>query len=182
MIGSGSSAIISICQFFTDKQSLQQFIFWTMGSIQETSYQQIITLMVIGMLVLWIPFKMANRLDVLLMGDEYAKHIGMDVNKVRTIIITVTALLTASVTAFCGPIAFIGIAVPHLARMVLKTYRHQHLLIGSALIGIVIMLLCDILCHLPTGGVVLPINVVTSMLGVPMVIWIVLTQHKLGRQ
>lgn len=182
MIGSGAAALISLFQYFADQQSLQQFIFWTMGSLQETSYQQIIVLVCVGLLVLWIPFRYSNRMDVLLLGDDYSHQIGLDVDRIRMMMIIVTALLTASVTAFCGPIAFVGIAVPHLARMVFKTYRHLHLLIGSSIIGVIVMLFCDILCHLPSDGIVLPINVVTSMLGVPMVVWIVMTQHKLGQQ
>jgi iron complex transport system permease protein len=174
MLGSATGAIIELLQYFSSQQELQRYIFWTMGSLQGTTWREIGVLLPL-VVVCWVGvFVLAKPLNALLLGEEYAQTMGVSVNKMKIGIIVITAILAGSITAFCGPIAFVGTAVPHLARWLFRTSQHHILLVGSILIGILVLLVCQWLAHLPLQNRVLPVNALTSLLGAPVVIIVVM--------
>lgn len=173
MLGSATSAIVTILEYFSGLQELKMFVLWSFGSLNRITWDEFYVLFCIVGLGLFGSFFMIKPLNALLIGEEYAKSMGLEIMPVRFFIIGITALLAGSVTAFCGPIAFIGIATPHLARMLFQTQNHQILLPATILFGIVIMLFCDLVAQLPGSDQNLPINAVTSLIGAPVVIWIV---------
>jgi iron complex transport system permease protein len=135
-------------------------------------------LSIVNIFAIGFSFILAQPLNVLLLGEENAKSLGVNVQRLRWMLILTTAILAGSITAFCGPIAFVGIAVPHAARMLWRTQRHQILIPGTILLGMVIMLYCQIIATLPFQDKILPVNIVTSLLGAPAVVWIALTVRK----
>lgn len=178
MLSSGISAIVSIMQYFSNDSLLKAYVIWTMGSLGNltASQLQVLLLSVSGGLLLSIlSIKMLNAL---LLGESYASSIGLNVKLSRTLIFVCTCILTGSVTAFCGPIGFIGIAVPHIARILFKTSDHKVLVPGTILAGGAIMLASDIISQLPGSDNVLPVNSVTSLIGIPVVIWVIFRNRK----
>jgi iron complex transport system permease protein len=173
MVGSATSAIVSVLEYFSGLHQLKQFVLWSLGSLTRISFEELKVLAIVCAIGLLGSFSVIKALNALLVGEEYAQSMGVKVMPVRFVIIFVTAVLAGSITAFAGPIAFVGIATPHLARMLFKTQNHQILLPATLLIGVVIMLFCDIIAQMPGSEQQLPINAVTSLLGAPMVIWIV---------
>jgi iron complex transport system permease protein len=174
MIGSVGSALISLLQYFSSASALKMFVLWTLGSFSGVIGAPLVmmTLLVISGLALSIyNIKPLNALN---MGETYAKSLGVNVNGVKNRIFISTALLAGSVTAFCGPIGFIGIAVPHLARILFKNANHRTLIPSAALLGASVMLLADLIAQLPGSEQVLPINTVTALLGIPVIILIIL--------
>jgi iron complex transport system permease protein len=145
-----------------------------MGSLNGLDWQEIYYLTCICSSLIFICLLMSKSLDALLLGEQYALSMGVAVPIVQKIILFITALLAGAITAFCGPIAFVGIAVPHIARMLFGTHRHVIVLSTSVLIGMITLLFCQFIAQLPGSESLLPINVVTSFLGAPMVIYIVL--------
>jgi iron complex transport system permease protein len=178
MLSSGISAIVSIMQYFSNETMLKAYVIWTMGSLGNLTTQQLQVLMIsvgAGVLVNIFSVKMLNAL---LMGENYATSIGLNVRFARLVIFAGTSILAGSVTAFCGPIGFIGIAVPHIARILFRTSDHKILIPASILTGACVMLLSDILSQLPGSESVLPVNSVTSLVGIPVVIWVILRNRK----
>jgi iron complex transport system permease protein len=178
MLSSGISAIVSIMQYFSSESMLKAYVIWTMGSLGNlTNAQlQILTIsLAAGTLLSILSSKMLNAL---LLGENYASSIGLNITFARIIIFAGTSILAGSVTAFCGPIGFIGIAVPHISRIVFRTSDHRKLIPASILIGAIIMLLSDIISQLPGSDKVLPLNSVTSLVGIPVVIWVILRTRK----
>lgn len=178
MLSSGISAIVTIMQYFSNETMLKAYIIWTMGSLGNLTTSQLNVLLIsvsIGLLLSLISSKMLNAL---LMGEIYARSIGLNVKFSRIVIFSCTSILTGSVTAFCGPIGFIGIAVPHIARILFKTSDHKILIPGTILTGGVVMMASDIISQLPGSENVLPVNAVTSLIGIPVVIWIILRNRK----
>lgn len=176
MFGSATSAIVSLLEYFSNQQALQQFVLWSMGSLNGVTWDELSLLLPICGLVIILSFGLSKTLDSLLLGDQYALSMGVDVRKAQQLIILATAVLAGSVTAFCGPIAFVGIAIPHLSRMFFQTHRHLVLMLGTVLLGMITLLFCQLIAQLPGSDKSLPINVITSFLGAPMVIYIVLTR------
>jgi len=174
MFGSASSAIVALIQYFSSQQDLQQYILWSMGSLNGLNWEEIYYLAFIGSLLIFACLFISKSLDALLLGDQYALSMGVSVPIIQKVILLITALLAGAVTAFCGPIAFVGIAVPHIARMLFRTHRHIIIISTSVLIGMVTLLFCQFIAQLPGSDSQLPINVITSFLGAPMVIYIVL--------
>lgn len=174
MIGSFSSAFVSIIQTYSDSQELKVFVMWAMGSLQQVTFEQlpIIILFLVGGFL--ICFALTRSLNALALGSDNASVLGVNVKQVRLVIIIVTALLTGVITAFCGPIAFIGLAVPNLTKILFKTQSHLTLIIGCIFIGSIFMLLCDIIIQLLDSYIHLPINALTSLIGAPFVILIIL--------
>lgn len=174
MAGSVASAIINLLQYFTSAASLKMYVIWTMGSFAGLSGVQ---LAIMGCMVA-VGFILSvyniKDLNALLLGEQYASALGLDVKMIKIRILTATTLLSGSVTAFCGPVGFIGIAVPHIARFVFKDANHKILLPGTALAGGFMMLAADILTQLPGTGSVIPINTVTALLGIPVILVIIL--------
>lgn len=178
MIGSAASAMVSLLQYFSTATSLKTYVVWTMGSLGGVSSSQLTTMAIVVGVGLILSLFSIKSLNALLLGDAYAQSLGLNVKRTRNRLFFITALLTGTVTAFCGPIGFIGIAVPHVARMLFREANHRILLPASILIGANAMLLCDMLSQLPAKDSVLPINTLTALLGIPIIIWIVLSNKR----
>lgn len=180
MVASISGAIVGALQYFSSAQQLQAFTLWGFGSLSNVSYHDLPLFagsLAIGLVVAFILFK---PLNAMLMGEQYATSLGVNMGRLRNGLLLATGMLAGVVTAYCGPIAFVGIAVPHLTRAVFTTNKHQYLIPAVFLTGSLVLLVCDIIAQLPGDARVLPINVVTSIIGAPAVIWVILHKRKLG--
>ncbi len=172
MFSSFTGAIVSVLTFYSNAEQLQKFTFWSMGSLGNLSWIQITILLIcvaIGLLLSLINIK---PLDALLLGENYAKSMGVNYGRAKVSIIIATSILAGSITAFAGPIAFVGLAVPHIAKMVFKTSNHLILFWSTILFGGIVMLFCDVVSQLPGTNITLPINAITSIVGAPVVIWL----------
>lgn len=180
MLGQMVSAIQSLLEYFSDAESLKSFILWNMASIGNTTLNDLILFFPLVIIFSFLSLILIKKLDIILLGENYASSLGLNVKQTRIIIIIITGILSGTVTAFCGPIAFIGIAVPHLSRLFLKTSLHRYIVPVSMLLGPSIMLLCDIITQLPSNGVILPLNVITSVIGAPVVLYLLLKNRNLN--
>jgi len=178
MLSSGISAIVTVMQYFSNETMLKAYVIWTMGSLGNLTSSQLNVLLISVSIGLLLSLSSVKILNALLLGENYAASIGLNVRFARLVLFTCTSILAGSVTAFCGPIGFIGIAVPHLARIIFKTSDHKILLPGVILTGGVVMLVSDIISQLPGSDSVLPVNAVTSLIGIPVVIWVILNNRK----
>jgi len=178
MFGTAVSAVTSLLQYFGSETSLKNFVIWTMGSLGGVGRQQLWLYAALVLLGLALAWAYVRPLNVLGIGDTYARSLGFNVKQTRFLIFLSTSLLAGTATAFNGPIAFVGIAVPHLARMVFRTSNHAILVPASALAGAATLLLCDIIAQLPGSAAVLPLNSVASLMGIPVVIYIVLKNKR----
>lgn len=170
MFSSGVSAIVQILQYLSNEDALKSFVIWTMGSLGDVTFTQLYTLVpaiIVGLLLSIVTIK---PLNLLLFGEEYAVTMGLNLRRSRGLLFLSTTMLAGTVTAFCGPIGFIGLAMPHVTRMLLHDSDHRVLLPGTMLTGAVILLLCDLVSKLFT----LPVNAITALLGIPVVVWVVL--------
>ncbi len=174
MFSSFTSAFVNVLTYFSSAEELKKFTFWNLGSLGNISWQQMYFIIPVLMVALLGSFLLNKSLNTLLMGEGYAKSMGLNIKKVKFLIILTTCMLVAVCTAFVGPIAFIGLAVPHITRMLYKTTNHFQLFTGNILLGAFILTVCDIICQLPGEHFVLPINAVTSILGAPLVIYLIL--------
>ncbi|WP_255711283.1 MULTISPECIES: iron ABC transporter permease [Dyadobacter] len=179
MIGTITLSIVSIWQYFSQPEQLQEYIMWTFGSLGGVTQYHLYALSGVVAFGLLLAFISSKSLNALLLGENYAKSMGLTIGKTRLIIMLSTSLLTGSITAFCGPIGFVGIAVPHITRSLFGTSDHRVLIPGCCLTGMVLLLLCDIIAQLPGMQTVIPVNVVTSLLGAPVVIWIIISRNNL---
>lgn len=182
MFGMAISAVVGVLQYFSDKGALKLFMMWTFGSLGGTTRDEVIILFILVMIGIAVAFFIAKRLNMLLLGEQYAKSLGLNLRATKYIIIIITAVLTGSITAFCGPIAFIGIAVPHITRMICKTNDHFILIPASALTGAIILLLCDIIAQSPGDIGLLPLNSITAFMGAPFIIYIIWKNQHLHKQ
>ncbi len=178
MLGQMVAAVQSLLEYFSDAESLKSFVLWNMASISNTTLSDLILLAPLVIILCVLSLLLMKRLDVLLLGEDYANSLGLNVKQLRLVIIITTGVLSGVVTAFCGPIAFIGIAIPHLSRLFLKTSLHKYIIPASIILGPCVMLLCDIICQLPANGVLLPLNVITSVIGAPVVLYLLLKNNK----
>lgn len=174
MFGSFTAAIISILAYFSSAESLQQYVFWTFGSLGSLAWSEILILFIITILSLGLVITIIKPLNSLLLGENYAVSLGVNLKRTRNLTMIVTGLLTGVITAFSGPIAFVGLAVPHLTKLLVKTSDHKILLPAVAIIGAIVMLISDTIAQLPTSEYMLPINAVTSLFGAPIVIWLLI--------
>jgi len=174
MIGSVGSAFISLLQYLSSASTLKTYVMWTMGSFSDVGGAGLMIMAILVVLGLVLSVYNIKELNALLMGESYAQSLGIKVIAVKRRIFISTALLAGSVTAFCGPIGFIGIAVPHLARMVFNNADHKVLVPAAALLGALLMLFADLVSQLPGSQSTLPINTVTALLGIPVIIMIIL--------
>jgi iron complex transport system permease protein len=179
MFSSFTSAIVSILTYFSTAAQLQKFTFWSMGSLGNLTWGNIIFLIIVISIGLIISVFSLKSLDALLLGENYAKSMGLNFKRFKNTIIISTSLLTGSITAFVGPIAFIGLAVPHLTKLLFQTSNHKILFAGTLLIGGIIMLLCDSISQLPGMDFTLPINAITSLVGAPIVIWLIIRKKNI---
>lgn len=179
MFGSLTSAIVGTLTYFSTAEQLQKFTFWSMGNLGNLSWTSIFILSCcVGSGLLLSVFSI-KPLNALLLGENYAKSLGLNYKKSRLIIIFATSILAGSITAFAGPIAFIGLAVPHIAKLVFQTSNHTILFWSTILFGALIMLVCDSISQLPGSDITLPINAVTSIFGAPIVIWLLIRKRKM---
>ncbi|MAD97305.1 MAG: iron ABC transporter [Flavobacteriaceae bacterium] len=179
MFSSFAAAIISVLSYFSEADKLQQFIFWGFGSLANLSWNQVLILSLVFFVALMYSIRLIKPLNSLLLGENYAKSLGMNTQGNRTQILVITSLFTGVITAFVGPIAFIGLAVPHIARLVFNSSNHKVLLPSSAILGAIILLICDIVAQLPNNEITLPINAITSIFGAPVVIWLLIKKKKI---
>tara|TARA_R110000796_G_scaffold252631_3_gene389397 strand:- start:54807 stop:55838 length:1032 start_codon:yes stop_codon:yes gene_type:complete len=179
MFGSITGAIVSILSYFTTAEKLQQYIYWSFGSLGDLSWSQLSLLSCIIVIGIFLSILSIKSLNALLLGENYAKSMGVQLKKSRLIIIIATGLLAGSITAFAGPIAFIGLAVPHLTRQIFNTTNHKILVPAVLVYGAIIMLVCDTIAQLPSSSSVLPINAITSIVGAPVVIWLLVRKEKM---
>ena len=179
MFGSLTSAIISVLAYFSSASQLQQYLFWSFGSLGNLSWTEILIFFIIYIIGMILSVLIIKPLNTLLLGENYARSLGVNIKKTRNITLIVTALLTGVITAFSGPIAFVGLAVPHLAKMLFNSSNHKILLPAVAIIGAIIMLISDIIAQLPNSEFTLPINAITSLFGAPLVIWLLVRKTKI---
>ena len=169
MASSGVSAIVQILQYLSAEEALKSFVIWTMGSLGDVTTQQLALVAPAIIAGLVISVAVIKPLNLMLLGEGYARTMGLNIRRTRSLILLSTTLLAGTVTAFCGPIGFIGLAIPHVARILFCDADHRTLLPAAALTGAVALLVCDIVSNLLT----LPINTITALLGIPIVVWVV---------
>ena len=174
MFGSFAGAIVNVFSYFSTAEQLQKFTFWSMGNLGNLSWNSIGILGTVVGIGLLLSLFSIKSLDALLLGENYAKSVGLNFKKARFIIIVATSILAGSITAFAGPIAFIGLAVPHIAKLLFQTSNHKILFFSTLLIGGILMLICDIISQMPYLSMTLPINAITSIMGAPIVIWLLI--------
>ncbi len=174
MFGSLTSAIVGTLTYFSTAEQLQKFTFWSLGNLGNLSWTSISLLSICVAIGLLLSLFSIKPLNSLLLGENYAKSLGLNYKKSRLIIIFATSILAGSITAFAGPIAFIGLAVPHISKLVFQTSNHTILFWSTILFGAIIMLICDSISQLPGSDFTLPINAVTSIFGAPIVIWLLI--------
>ncbi len=179
MFGTITSAIISVLTFFSDAEEIQQFIFWGFGNLGNLSWNEVMIFSIIYLIAILNLLFVIKPLNTFLLGENYSKSLGIDIKKSRMMILLITSVLTGVITAFAGPIAFIGLAVPHMTKLLFKTSNHTILLPAVAIMGAMIMLICDLIAQLPTSEFTLPINAVTSLFGAPIVIWLLIRKKKM---
>lgn len=179
MFGSFTSAIVSVLSFFSTAQELQKFTFWSMGSLANLSWTSVIILAICCLIGMVLSLLSIKSLNTLLLGENYAKSLGLNFKRTRLVIIFATSILAGSITAFAGPIAFIGLAVPHLAKLLFQTSNHFILFWSTLLLGAILMLICDSIAQLPGSDYTLPINAITSMVGAPVVVWLLVRKRKI---
>jgi iron complex transport system permease protein len=180
MFGSFTAAIISVLAYFSPAEKLQQYVFWTFGSLGNLGWDEISILGVLFLICVGLLIPIIKPLNSLLLGENYAVSLGVNLKKTRNLTLIITGVLTGVITAFSGPIAFIGLAVPHLTKLIIKTSNHRILLPAVALLGAIIMLVSDTIAQLPTSEFTLPINAVTSLFGAPIVIWLLIRKRSLN--
>ena len=176
MISSGVSAVVQILQYLSNEEALKSFIIWTMGSLGDVTTNQLHLMLPAVLLGLVVSVAVIKPLNLLLLGEQYARTMGLNVRRSRYLIFLSTTLLAGTVTAFCGPIGFVGLAIPHIARMLFSNADHRILLPASALCGAVTLLICDIV----SKSLTLPINTITALLGIPIVIWVVIRNKSIA--
>jgi iron complex transport system permease protein len=178
MLASGISAVVTIMQYFSNETMLKAYVIWTMGSLGNLSGNQLEVLALSASFGIFLSVISIKMMNALLLGEKYAVSLGLNIRRSRLLIFACTSILAGSVTAFCGPIGFVGIAVPHIVRNIFRTSDHKILVPGSILAGGSIMLASDIISQLPGSDNVLPINSVTALIGIPVVIWVILRNRK----
>ena len=167
------SSAISVLNYFATSEGVHSFIVWGMGSLGAVSMEYIPYFSVTVVLLLFVAVMMIKPLNVLLLGDAYAANLGINIIGSRIVVLAVAGMLTAVVTAFCGPVPFIGLAVPHIARLVLNSENHRMVLPFSILLGGVMLLLCNLICQLPGESGLMPLGAITPLLGAPVIIYVI---------
>ncbi|WP_245890639.1 iron ABC transporter permease [Nonlabens xylanidelens] len=179
MVGSLSSAVVGILSYFSSSEQLKRYVFWSMGSLGNINWADLWIIILLFFLALILLIWIIKPLNALLLGESYALSLGINIKKTRWIIIIITSILAGSITAYAGPIAFIGLAVPHLSRLILPTVNHKILIPTVVLLGATLLLFCDLVSQLPFSNYSLPINAVTSLLGAPLIIWLIMRKRNL---
>lgn len=179
MFGSITSAVVSVLSYFSSAEQLQQYVFWGFGSLGNLSWYELFIFFLIYLIGILMAMVSIKGLNTLLLGENYAKSLGLNLKQIRLVIIIATSLLAGTITAFAGPIAFIGLAIPHMTRQIFYTSNHKTLLPAVFLLGAIVMLICDSIAQLPGSDYTLPINAITSLVGAPVVIWLLVRKRKM---
>jgi len=179
MLANITIAIVSVWQYFSNPEQIQDYLVWTFGSLGGVTKQHLQVLAITVVFGVVLTFASSKFLNLLLLGENYASSMGLNIKTVKVLIITSTSLMAGAVTGFCGPIGFIGIAVPHLSRSLFNISDHRALIPISCLIGAALMLFCDIVSQIPGHQTTLPINSVTALIGSPVVLWVILKNRNL---
>lgn len=177
MFGSFAGAIVGVLSYFSSAEELKKFTFWSLGSLGNVTWQNISIMTLVIFIGLLLSFRYLKTLNALLLGENYARSLGVNIKKSRVLIILATAVLSGTCTAFAGPIAFVGLAIPHITKMIFKSSNHFCLFFGNLLLGAIILLFCDAVCQLPGESFILPINAITSIVGAPIVIYLLLRKQ-----
>lgn len=179
MTGYLASSVISILNWVAAPDQVNQFVMWGMGDFSSVSMDKLPWMTGAAILGISLSFLLTKQLNALLLGDSYAANLGVNIRRTRTLIFLSAGLQTAAVTAFCGPVSFIGLAVPHIARLLLGSSNHRYLLPASVLCGAVMALLCNLLTSIPLGGGILPLNAITPLIGAPVIIYVILNRRNI---
>lgn len=179
MIGYVVSSVISLLNFFSTAEGVHSFVIWGMGNFGGVSMAQLPGFSIVTLLGLLVAILLIKPLNALLLGTRYAENLGINIRRIRNWLLFATGLLTAVTTAFCGPVAFIGLAVPHMARLMLGTSNHNSLMPVTLLTGSAVALLCNLICILPGEAGIIPLNAVTPLLGAPVIIYVIVNQRKI---
>lgn len=179
MVGYIASSLISILNFFATAEGVHSYTIWGLGSFSGVSLSQLPAFVLIISIGLIAAVMLIKPLNALLLGFNYAENLGINIRRVRCLLLIVTGLLSAIVTAFCGPISFIGLAVPHVARLVVGSANHNLLMPSTMLLGAIVALACNLVCLLPGNAGVLPLNAVTPVFGAPVVIYVIVSQKRM---
>lgn len=177
MVGYVSSSAVSLLNFFASEEGVKSYIVWGMGNFGGVSMDHIPLFSILCFIGIIASFLLVKPLNILLLGPQYAESLGISTRQIRNILLVVVGLLTAITTAFCGPISFIGLAIPHIARLLFRTENHQILLPGTVLSGAVIALLCNFICYLPGESGIIPLNAVTPLIGAPVIIYVIIQRR-----
>ncbi len=180
MFGSITSAVISVLAYFSSAENLQQYLFWSFGSLGNLTWEEIGVFIFIFLIGIALVIPTIKPLNSLLLGENYAKSLGINFGSTRNLILIATSLLTGVITAFSGPIAFVGLATPHVTKLIFNTSNHKILIPAVAMFGAIIMLISDTIAQLPNSEYTLPINAVTSLFGAPVVIWLLVRKRKIN--
>lgn len=180
MLGAGTGSIVSVLQYMSPAEDQQSYLVWTFGNMGGLNWNEIIVLTIIFIFGLGLSLSTIKSLNVWALGDNYTRSLGINIRRSRLLIIISTSILTGGVTAFCGPIAFVGLAVPHLTKILVKSANHSVLLPAVMISGASLMLFCDILSQLPGTSHILPINAITALIGAPVVIWVIMRRRKIS--
>jgi iron complex transport system permease protein len=175
MFGTIASSFVSVLQNFSNPDAIKLFVMWTFGSLSAVTWNYMTVLLPVVLIGLGMAFYLQKKLDGLLLGENYARGLGISITKTRFLIVLATGLLAGGITAFTGPIAFVGVAIPHIARGVFRTSLHRILLPACVLLGASLLLICDIISQIPTYT--LPINTISALFGAPIIIWIILKRR-----
>lgn len=179
MFGSFTSAFVGVLSYFSTAEQLQKYTFWSMGNLGNLSWSALTILAVAVLIGLVLSIASIKPLNALLLGENYAKSLGLNYKKSRLTILLATSILAGSITAFAGPIAFVGLAVPHIAKLIFQTSNHTILFWSTLLLGASMMLFCDLISQVPGGSTILPINAITSIIGAPVVIYLLVRKRKI---
>lgn len=179
MIGYITSSAISLLNFFATAEGVHSYMIWGLGNFGGVPLQQLPVFSAVTLLELFTAILLIKPLNALLLGPRYAENLGVNIRRIRNLLLIATGLLTAVTTSFCGPVAFIGLAVPHIARLMLGTSNHNSLLPVTLLTGSAMALLCNLICVLPGEAGIIPLNAVTPILGAPVIIYVIINQRKL---
>lgn len=180
MISAATSSMVSVLQFTSQADDLQTFMIWTLGTVGGTGWQELGVLSIVVFAGVVISYGSIKSLNSWLLGENYARSLQVNLGRSRFLIVVATGLLTGAVTAFCGPIAFVGLAVPHLVRLIIPITNHKILIPAVMAGGASLLLLCDMLAQIPGSTQILPLNAVTSLIGAPVVIWMVIKSKRIS--
>ena len=179
MMGSFSSAIVALLSYFSPAENLKKYLIWGMGNLSGVSEQMLLLVLISTVIGLGIGLYSTKGLNAFILGDTAAQSIGISIEKHRNLLFIATCLMTGSVTAAAGPIAFIGLSIPHISRIIFKSSDHRTLIPATILLGAISLLFCDIVASVPGSSIILPINSISSLIGAPIVIYLMLKKNKL---